>query len=178
MSIRDPLTGLFNRRYIEETLIRELGLASRNGTEVGIVVIDVDHFKMFNDTHGHDAGDAVLEAVGTALMGHSRTSDIACRFGGEEFIMILPNCSLGDAERRSEELRRLMATLRVRYRRTELSGPTISIGVASYPHHADSAEGLIHLADQALYAAKATGRNRVVAAPLPPSDSPETGRGD
>ncbi len=101
MAIRDPLTGLFNRRYMEETLDRELNRAARSSSEVAIVMIDVDHFKAFNDAHGHEAGDAVLAAVGEVLRRYSRTSDVACRFGGQEFLMILPDCSLAYARLRA-----------------------------------------------------------------------------
>jgi diguanylate cyclase (GGDEF)-like protein len=172
MSIRDPLTGLFNRRYMEETLNREVSLATRNQTQVGVVVIDVDHFKAFNDTHGHNAGDAILEAVGGALVAHSRPSDIACRFGGEEFIMIFPDCSLTDTQQRIEELRCVVSSLRVPYRRIELSGPTISCGIASFPQHGTTPDELIRLADVALYAAKEGGRNRVETTPGHPAGTP------
>jgi diguanylate cyclase (GGDEF)-like protein/PAS domain S-box-containing protein len=166
MSIRDPLTGLFNRRFMEETLDRDLGLALRSDTEVGIVLIDVDHFKAFNDTYGHEAGDAVLEAVGEVLTRFSRASDVACRFGGEEFMMILPGCSIEDTRLRAEELRHRVAELRVPFRNIELSGPTISCGVAAYPKHGDSSAVLIRRADEALYAAKRGGRDQVSTAPL------------
>jgi diguanylate cyclase (GGDEF)-like protein/PAS domain S-box-containing protein len=166
MSIRDPLTGLFNRRYMEETLNRELSHAARNKTEVGILVIDVDHFKAFNDTHGHDAGDAVLAAVGEVLTRYSRASDVACRLGGEEFILILPHCSLADAQSLADKLRQRVSVLRVPYQGTELQGPTISCGLAAFPQHGDTAKALIHLADTALYAAKTAGRDQVAIAPL------------
>jgi diguanylate cyclase (GGDEF)-like protein len=161
MSIRDPLTGLFNRRFMEETLDRDLGIALRGNTEVGIVVIDVDHFKAFNDTHGHEAGDAILEAVGEVLTSFSRASDVACRFGGEEFMMILPGCSIEDTRSRAEELRRRVAALRVPFRDIELVGPTISCGIAGYPQHGLTSEVLIRCADEALYAAKRGGRDQV-----------------
>jgi diguanylate cyclase (GGDEF)-like protein/PAS domain S-box-containing protein len=164
MSIRDPLTGLFNRRYMEETLNRELSLAARNQSEVGILVIDIDHFKAFNDTHGHNGGDAVLAAVGEVLMRHSRISDVACRLGGEEFILILPNCSLADAHLLADKLRQLVSALRVVHEGVELRGPTISCGLAAFPRHGRSMKTLIHLADAALYAAKAAGRDQVVVA--------------
>ncbi len=165
MSIRDPLTGLFNRRYMEETLDRELSHAARSQTEVGILVIDVDHFKAFNDTHGHNAGDAVLAAVGEVLIRYSRASDVACRLGGEEFILILPNCSVDDAQLLADKLRARVSALRVAYRGIELQGPTISCGVSSFPRHGQSSKSLIDLADTALYAAKTAGRDRVVVAP-------------
>jgi diguanylate cyclase (GGDEF)-like protein/PAS domain S-box-containing protein len=165
MSIRDPLTGLFNRRYMEETLNRELSHAARNDTEVGILVIDIDYFKTFNDTHGHEAGDAVLAAVGEVLMRYSRASDVACRLGGEEFILILPNCSLEDAQSLGHKLRQRVSALRVPYQGIELTGPSISCGLAAFPQHGDSSTALIHLADTALYAAKAAGRDQLVVAP-------------
>ena len=151
---------------MEETLDRDLGLALRSDTEVGIVLIDVDHFKAFNDTYGHEAGDAVLEAVGEVLTRFSRASDVACRFGGEEFMMILPGCSIEDTRLRAEELRHRVAELRVPFRNVELSGPTISCGVASYPEHGDSSAVLIRRADEALYAAKRGGRDQVSTASL------------
>jgi len=166
MSIRDPVTGLFNRRYMKETLDRELSRATRDNSELGILMIDVDHFKAFNDVHGHEAGDVVLEAVGDMLTRYSRTSDIACRFGGEEFVVILPDCSVDDSRLRADELRHRIAGLRVPFRKIELSGPTISCGVAAFPLHGATAEDLLHSADGALYAAKKAGRDQVVVAPL------------
>ena len=166
MSIRDPLTGLFNRRYMEESLSRELSRSEHDNTTVGVLVIDVDHFKAFNDTHGHDGGDVVLEAVADVFSRHSRTSDIACRFGGEEFVVILPDCSVDDARLRAEEFRRRVSALRVPFANVELSGPTISCGVAAFPLHGVTADELIHAADGALYAAKKAGRDQVVIAPL------------
>jgi diguanylate cyclase (GGDEF)-like protein/PAS domain S-box-containing protein len=165
MAIRDPLTGLYNRRFMEETLNRELSLATRNNTEVALVAIDIDHFKRFNDTHGHDAGDAVMEAVGDVLSRHLRSSDVACRFGGEEFVVILPDCSLDNAQERAEDLRRHVSSLRIPHGRIELPGPTISCGVACFPHHGTTPQLLMSTADAALYAAKEGGRDKVVAAP-------------
>jgi diguanylate cyclase (GGDEF)-like protein/PAS domain S-box-containing protein len=166
MSIRDPLTGLFNRRYMEETLNRELDLAARNSTHIAVLVLDIDQFKSFNDTYGHDAGDAILQAVSEVLTRYSRGSDVACRFGGEEFLVILPNCSLDDAQLRADEIRRRISALRIPYRGINLSGPTISCGLAAFPEHGDDAEGLIHIADRALYSAKDAGRDQVAVAPL------------
>jgi diguanylate cyclase (GGDEF)-like protein len=166
MSIRDPLTGLFNRRYMEETLNRELDLAARNNGHMSILVVDIDQFKAFNDTHGHEAGDAILQAVGEVLARYSRASDVACRFGGEEFIVILPNCPLEAAQLRADEIRRRISALRVPYRGINLSGPTISCGLAAFPEHGHNAQGLIHVADHALYAAKDAGRDQVAVAPL------------
>ena len=166
MSIRDPLTGLFNRRYMEETLDREMNRAARTSSELGLIMIDVDHFKAFNDTHGHEAGDAVLEAVGEVLRRYSRTSDVACRFGGEEFIMILPDCSLDYARLRADELRRRVAALYLCNRGVELPGATISCGVAAFPMHGHRPDDLIHAADRALYIAKRSGRNQVALASI------------
>jgi diguanylate cyclase (GGDEF)-like protein len=166
MSIRDSLTGLFNRRYMEETLTRELNLATRNETEVGMIIMDIDHFKVFNDEFGHEAGDEVLAGVAAALTRYSRVSDVACRFGGEEFMWILPNCSLENARLRAEELRHRVSALLISHRGLQLPGPTISCGVAAFPQHATTGDGLIHIADAALYAAKNGGRDRVVVAPL------------
>ena len=171
MSIRDPLTGLFNRRYMEESLSRELSRSQRDNTSIGVLVIDVDHFKAFNDTHGHEGGDVVLEAVAAVLSHYSRSSDIACRYGGEEFVVILPDCSLDDARLRAEEFGRRVSGLRVPFANIELSGPTVSCGVAGFPLHGLTAEALIHAADGALYAAKKGGRNQVVIAPLLAADA-------
>ena len=137
---------------------------------VGILLIDVDNFKAFNDTYGHDAGERILEAVGEVLIRYSRTSDIACRYGGEEFIVILPNCPLDDGRLRADELRGRVSALRVPYRNVELPGPTISCGVAGFPHHGSTPDPLIHAADRALYAAKNGGRDRVVTASLDESN--------
>jgi diguanylate cyclase (GGDEF)-like protein len=170
MSIRDPLTGLFNRRYMEETLNRELDLATRTTTRVAVLVLDIDQFKTFNDTYGHDAGDAILQAVSEVLTRYSRASDVVCRFGGEEFLVILPNCSLEDAQLRADEIRRRISALRIPYRDLNLPGPTISCGLAAFPEHGDNADGLIHIADRALYAAKDAGRDQVAVAPLDSTD--------
>ena len=160
-SIRDPLTGLFNRRYLLETCRREFARAARNKQGVGVLSIDVDHFKKFNDNHGHDAGDIVLRAVGGCLETMFRSEDVPCRFGGEEFVVILPNCDLAAAARRGEELRAKVEGLTVRYLDQNLPRITISVGVAAFPDAGGAPEAVLKVADQALYRAKEQGRNRV-----------------
>jgi diguanylate cyclase (GGDEF)-like protein/PAS domain S-box-containing protein len=164
-AIRDPLTGLHNRRYLDETLPRELQRAERAGQPVGIIMLDIDHFKWFNDTYGHDAGDTVLRAVGAFLQQHTRGADIACRYGGEEFTLVLPGASLADTQQRAEELRAGILSLVVKHNGQALAQVTISLGVAVFPEHSALADDIIRLADQALYQAKRNGRNRVEVAP-------------
>jgi diguanylate cyclase (GGDEF)-like protein len=162
--IRDPLTGLYNRRYMEDSLEREERRAKRHGTQLGIIVLDVDHFKLFNDTYGHAAGDTLLRKLGSFLSEHTRGEDIACRYGGEEFTLILPEASLESTRQRAEELRRCVnERLRVRHQR-KWCKITISAGVAVLPEHGTSASEVLESADLALYRAKAEGRDRVVAA--------------
>ena len=163
-SIRDSLTGLFNRRYMEESLERELRRCDRNGEPLGIIMIDVDHFKRFNDTFGHEAGDAVLRELGLFLQQNIRDSDIACRYGGEELMLILPEASLHDTGERAEQLREGIKQLRVQHRRQQLGAVTVSLGVACFPEHGFTGEAAIRAADAALYRAKKAGRDRVVTA--------------
>jgi diguanylate cyclase (GGDEF)-like protein/PAS domain S-box-containing protein len=161
-AIRDPLTNLFNRRYMEESLDRELSRAARRGSPLGVIMLDIDHFKPVNDTFGHAAGDTLLRALGALLLAHTRAEDIACRYGGEEFTLILPDSSLEDTWRRAEQLREAVKRLRVRHGGEPLDQVTISAGVASYPEHGAVPEALLRAADLALYQAKAEGRDRVV----------------
>ncbi len=161
-SIRDPLTGLFNRRYMEESLAREVLRASRANSTIGILLIDIDHFKQYNDSFGHEAGDAVMREIGALLQKHVRGDDIACRFGGEEFLLILPGAPLEIAKQRAEHLRRAASGLRVGLHGQTLGGITISIGVAIYPLHGSNAESVVECADKALYMAKESGRDRAV----------------
>jgi diguanylate cyclase (GGDEF)-like protein len=163
-SIRDPLTGLFNRRYMEETLERELRRAERDHHPVGILVLDVDHFKRVNDTFGHDGGDAVLAGLGTLLAGNTRGGDIACRLGGEEFVLILPGASLDESRRRAQELLEAARDFQVTHR-GQLIGPvTFSAGVAAFPDHGPTREAVLRAADTAVYRAKREGRNTIAAA--------------
>lgn len=160
-SIRDPLTGLFNRRHMTETLRRRLLRARQDGTPLSLLSIDVDHFKLFNDNHGHDAGDAVLRRV-AELLEHSVNGDeIACRPGGEEFAVILPGLSPDNARARAEQLRATVQGLHVHYAGKDLPRITISVGVAHYPEHGQTVQELVKSADDALYDAKACGRNTV-----------------
>ena len=159
-AIRDPLTGLYNRRYLEETLWRELDRAGREGHPLSILMVDVDHFKRLNDTYGHPAGDEVLRTLGRLLQHHARSSDIPCRYGGEEFVVVLPDMPLEAARMRAELVRQDFADLRIAFGGAELVA-TLSIGVSSYPGHGNTADELIRAADLALYEAKQSGRNRV-----------------
>ena len=165
-SIRDPLTKLFNRRYMEETFHRELSRAARDHLEIGVMQIDIDFFKEFNDAHGHDVGDALLRAFADTLFALFRDSDVPCRYGGEEFTLILFNSSLDETETRARELQRHVLDLKVEldHGRTSPSPPTLSIGIASFPAHGNTAETLIRAADQALYVAKSRGRDTIVRA--------------
>lgn len=160
-SIHDPLTGLFNRRYLEESMARELSRAARDRYPVGVIMLDIDHFKQFNDTSGHDAGDAVLREVGELLRTGIRGGDIACRYGGEEFIAILPGAPIDATRWRAEQLRASIERRRVTYRDGLLEPVTVSLGIAVYPEHGDTYEDLVRSADAALYLAKRDGRNRV-----------------
>ena len=161
-AIRDPLTGLFNRRYLEESLKREIYRAERKGTSLGIIMLDIDHFKRFNDTHGHAAGDALLHELGKFLKAHIRGADIACRYGGEEFTLILPDVSVEDARQRAEQLRERVRYLIVQDNNQTLNGVTLSLGVAVFPLNGSTMEAVLRAADLALYRAKHEGRNRVV----------------
>ena len=163
-SIRDPLTGLFNRRYLEESLEREIHRASRNGTPLSVLMLDLDHFKRFNDTFGHDAGDAVLREWGGFLQVRVRFEDIACRFGGEEFAIVLPDASLESAMEIAQRICGDAKGFTVHHRNNQLGPITVSIGVASFPVHGAAVDTLLHSADQALYRAKSAGRNQVVIA--------------
>ncbi len=168
MAIRDGLTGLYNRRYLDETIEREIARAKREGHSLALVMIDVDHFKRLNDTYGHPAGDQVLVALGAMLREDTRAEDIACRYGGEEFLILLPHMSLEAARDRAEAWRLRFAALVVHHGELALQ-TTISLGVTAYPNHGHTSEELTQSADLALYLAKHDGRNRVTvfdAAPL------------
>jgi diguanylate cyclase (GGDEF)-like protein len=161
---RDPLTGIFNRRYMEETLKREIHRAHRYETPVGIIMIDLDNFRLFNNTFGHDAGDVVLRDIGRFLEANIRQEDVACRYGGEEFTLILPGASLSITEKRAESIRHKALSLAIRYKDKDLDNVALSLGVAVFPEHGATAEELLQAADVALYRAKNAGRNQVVTA--------------
>jgi diguanylate cyclase (GGDEF)-like protein len=160
-SIRDHLTGLFNRRYMEETLELELRRAQRTQRPIALMILDVDHFKRFNDRFGHEAGDALLAEMGRVLRTHLRGGDIPCRLGGEEFLVIMPDTLLVHARKRSEQVCAIIRDLKLTHRGTFMGAVTISIGIAVFPEHGTTAEALIRNADRALYRAKHEGRDRV-----------------
>jgi len=163
-SIRDPLTELYNRRYMEEALNQQLSRVTRQLLPLGLIMIDIDHFKNFNDTHGHAAGDALLRELGQFLKNHVRNEDIACRYGGEEFLLIMPDASLEAAHQRAVLLQQEAKKLRVQDAGQSLQGITLSLGVAIYPEHGRNMDSLLRAADAALYRAKQEGRDRVVVA--------------
>ena len=164
LAIRDPLTGLFNRRYMEEALAQELHRTTRNDAQLAVIMVDIDHFKQFNDNFGHDAGDAVLRTLGDFLKTHVRGSDIACRYGGEEFILILSPSTAEGARQRAEKIRHGASLLRVSHANQDLGAITLSLGLAMFSDHGANSAAVIKAADVALYQAKRDGRNRVVMA--------------
>lgn len=161
-AIRDPLTGLFNRRYMEESLLREVARAVRVNAPLAVLMLDLDHFKQFNDTFGHVAGDKILREVGACIQSLTRGEDIGCRYGGEEFTIILPRSTPEAARDKAETLRDAVKRLQVEDSGRYLGGLTLSVGVAVYPDDGSTAETVVKSADRALYQAKAEGRNRVV----------------
>ena len=161
-SLRDPLTGLFNRRYLLESLEKEIDRAKRKQQFVGIMIIDIDHFKSFNDTYGHEAGDLVLKEVGSYLVKQTRQYDIACRYGGEELVIVMPDASFENTILRAEEIRQGIEQLQLNYQGTLLKTVTISVGVSCFPDDGIESKSLIRFADKGLYMAKEQGRNRVV----------------
>lgn len=161
LSVRDPLTNLFNRRYMEETLEREISRAGRKGITIGIIMLDIDHFKNFNDTFGHDIGDTILAELGKFLQKNIRGSDIACRYGGEEFMIILPDASLEMTLQRAEFLRKTVKELQSWHSLRPMKTITLSFGIAVFPEHGQTIEKLLKASDTALYQAKKEGRNRV-----------------
>jgi diguanylate cyclase (GGDEF)-like protein/PAS domain S-box-containing protein len=163
-SIRDPLTGLFNRRFMEDTLGRELQRAKRRSQPLAVVFLDLDHFKRFNDIHGHDAGDAVLRSMAGLFQQHFRGEDVVCRFGGEEFAIILPEASAKSAAMRVEQLRQTAKKFKVSYKEQILDAVTFSIGIAAFPENASSGEELLQIADACLYESKAKGRDCITIA--------------
>jgi diguanylate cyclase (GGDEF)-like protein/PAS domain S-box-containing protein len=165
-AIRDPLTRLFNRRFLEESLDRELQLAGRKKQSIAVLFLDLDHFKRFNDSFGHDAGDMVLRSLADLFRNVFRATDICCRYGGEEFAIIMPESSSQNAAIRADALRSQVKSLRLQYKKQTLGQLTISVGVAAFPEHGSNSRDLLKIADQCLYESKARGRDVVtVAAP-------------
>jgi diguanylate cyclase (GGDEF)-like protein/PAS domain S-box-containing protein len=158
-SIRDPLTGLFNRRFMEEALARELQRAKRRSHSLVVVFLDLDHFKQFNDIHGHDSGDTVLRAMAGLFRQHFRGDDVVCRYGGEEFAVILPESSAKNAAERVEELRQVVKKHKITYKEQVLDTVTFSVGIATYPENGLTGEELLRAADTGLYESKANGRD-------------------
>lgn len=161
--IQDPLTGLYNRRYMEIMLKHELQRAERSDYQVSLIMMDIDHFKKLNDTYGHPAGDEVLRKLAALMKSQVRRADIACRYGGEEFLIILPETPLEVAGERAETLRTAFGDLIIEHEGQVMRG-NLSLGVATFPQHAQASQQLIQIADTALYTAKTSGRNRVVLA--------------
>ncbi len=160
LSTRDPLTGLYNRRFLEDALVRELSRAGRTDRMGVVAMMDIDHFKMYNDTYGHDAGDAVLVAFAAQLKGF-RGSDLPCRYGGEEFLLVLTDLTMEQAQVRMEKFRLEIAGLKPLHHGKSMPGITVSIGLAPFPQKGEDAAALIRHADAALYRAKEGGRNRI-----------------
>jgi diguanylate cyclase (GGDEF)-like protein len=163
-SIRDPLTGLFNRRYMEETLERELRRCERRRQALGVIMLDLDHFKRFNDTHGHEAGNTLLAEVGRVLRTSMRDADVACRYGGEEFVLLLPEVTLAVAQERARAILETLRRVVVVHREQPLGSITASAGVAAAPEHGSKGSDVLEVADAALYRAKGDGRDRVIVA--------------
>jgi len=159
-ALHDPLTGLYNRRYLNETLIREIARSERENHQISLIISDIDYFKKINDTYGHQAGDKFLVEIAQLMKRCARESDFVCRYGGEEFLLVLPGITTSDAEKRAEEIRQKCAEICIHYEGHNLTA-TMSFGVATYPVHGREAEEIIIKADKALYISKSTGRNRV-----------------
>ena len=162
--VHDVLTGLYNRRYLEETLEREIYRGRRKGAPLGLIMLDLDCFKHFNDTYGHEAGDHLLRTLGKFLAERVRREDVACRYGGEEFVLILAEASQEIVQQRAEEIRREFSKLQVMHRGQMLESVTVSLGVAMFPDHGATGRDVLRATDDAMYRAKSQGRNRVVVA--------------
>ena len=175
-ALTDPLTGLYNRRYLWEFLRREWVRAQRRGQPLSVVMLDLDHFKRINDTFGHRAGDHALVAVAGLLRNQIRSSDIVCRYGGEEFALVLPEASSDSVRQRAEDIRSAIKQLELSHDGVALGRLTASLGIALFPLHADGPDALIAAADAALYEAKSAGRDRAVCSPsLPGMPRPAAG---
>lgn len=170
-SIRDPLTGLFNRRYMEESLERELRRSTRNQRPLGVIMLDLDHFKQINDRSGHVVGDTILRELSNCIQTLTRDYDIPCRYGGEEFTIILPEAPLKTTVKRAEKLRDAFKQMKMQLHHRPLAACTLSLGVAGFPEHGSTAEAVLRAADTALYRAKHEGRDRVMVADITGSAS-------
>ncbi len=166
-STRDALTGLFNRRFVDEFLVRELARAERKTRQLSMIALDIDHFKRINDSFGHAAGDTVLQRVSAILRAHVRDTDVASRIGGEEFLLLLAESPLPLAAKRAEDIRSAIYGMSWKYKNEDMGRITASFGAVAFPDHGRTAETLIRAADKALYDAKHAGRNQVVSARLP-----------
>jgi diguanylate cyclase (GGDEF)-like protein len=161
LSVRDYQTNLFNRRYLEETLKREIQRATRKHQPVGVIMIDIDHFKNYNDTFGHATGDFLLQRLGELLARQIRVDDIACRYGGDEFVLVLPDADLSVLQERAEELRKKVKQIQFSNEVIDMRSITISQGIAVFPRHGSTSEAILQAADAALYQAKKEGRDIV-----------------
>ena len=161
-AVRDALTGLYNRRYLEESLDREVSRARRSGLPIGVMMIDIDNFKQVNDTFGHAAGDEVLRVVGRYVLSLRRGEDILCRYGGEEFVLVMTHALPRAVWERAEALREGVQGLKVEHGDRQIGAITVSIGIAMLPGHGDSGQAVLQAADAAMYEAKRAGRNCVV----------------
>ncbi len=164
LSVRDHLTQLFNRRYLEETLEREIRRSLRAHYTIGVILFDLDQFKQVNDTWGHAAGDLLLKHIGRLSLEHIRGGDIACRYGGDEFVLVLPEASRNATRQRAEVLRQAVRDVRLEYGGQPVGTITISVGIGMYPQHGAHGDELLRSADEALYRAKQAGRDAVVMA--------------
>jgi len=162
MSITDPLTGLLNRRYLEERLTEELNRSKRYSYPMSCLMIDIDDFKSYNDRNGHQAGDVALKITAHSFKAALRSADIACRYGGEEFCILLPQTSLTEAGVIAERMRQKVTETDYPYGKSQPQGTvSISIGISTFGKHIDTAESVIAAADRALYNAKRLGKNRI-----------------
>ena len=164
LTIKDPLTGLFNRRHLDDIIHREVARAQRDRRQLGMIMVDLDHFKRVNDTFGHDAGDVVLGQVAGALTASFRVEDVVCRFGGEEFFVLMTRGGTEDFMSRARQVRARIKALDITWQHRRVGPVTASLGVAVYPDHGDTFETVLGMADQALYLAKSRGRDQVVLA--------------
>jgi diguanylate cyclase (GGDEF)-like protein/PAS domain S-box-containing protein len=166
-ALRDPLTRLFNRRMLDEALQLDFARARRKSASVAIIMADIDHFKQVNDSFGHDCGDYVLQRLAGALQGQMRSGDLVCRYGGEEFTLILPGCSVAAACERAEQIRAILRRMDWATAACQIPAITLSFGVATFPLHGATPERVLKAADTAMLSAKVAGRDRVVVASAP-----------